>query len=39
MIVEAARGGQGGLEVMPPLILYREGNVYTEELEEIYRML
>ena len=39
LLLEAAHGGQEGLEVAPPLILYRHGNVYTEELEEIYRMI
>lgn len=39
LLLEAVYGGQEGLEVVAPLILYRHGNVYTEELEEIYRMI
>jgi tRNA1Val (adenine37-N6)-methyltransferase len=38
-LVESTRGGREGLRVLPPLILYKEGNAYTEELEEIYRMI
>jgi tRNA1Val (adenine37-N6)-methyltransferase len=39
MLVEAVRGGRKGLTVLPPLILYVRDTVYTEELEEIYRMI
>ncbi len=39
LLLEAVRGGREGLEVLPPLILYHRGNVYTEELQEIYRMI
>ncbi len=38
-LVESVRGGREGLRVLPPLILYKEGNVYTDELEAIYRMI
>lgn len=39
-LLEAVRGGRGGgLLVEPPLILYREGKEYTEELQEVYKML
>jgi tRNA1Val (adenine37-N6)-methyltransferase len=39
LLLEAARGAQEGLEILPPLILYKHGNVYTEELEMIYSMV
>lgn len=39
LLLEAVRGGRQGLEVLPPLIMYKHGSVYTEELEEIYRMI
>jgi tRNA1Val (adenine37-N6)-methyltransferase len=39
VLIEAVRGGRQGLEVLPPLIMYRRGSVYTEELEEIYHMI
>ncbi len=38
-LLAAVRGGGEGLRVMPPLVLYRRGNVYTEELEEIYNTI
>jgi tRNA1Val (adenine37-N6)-methyltransferase len=38
-LVEAVRGGRGGLRVLAPLILYRQGRDYSEELEQIYRMI
>ncbi len=38
-LLESVRGGREGLEVLPPLILYRNGNAYTEELEGIYAMI
>jgi len=37
-LLESVLGGREGLEILPPLILYREGNAYTEELERIYAM-
>jgi tRNA1Val (adenine37-N6)-methyltransferase len=39
VLVEGVRGGREGLTVRPPLVLYIRDNVYTEELEEIYRMI
>jgi tRNA1Val (adenine37-N6)-methyltransferase len=39
LLIEAARGGGERLRVLPPLIMYKHGNVYTEELEDIYRMI
>jgi tRNA1Val (adenine37-N6)-methyltransferase len=39
LLLETVLGGQEGLEILPPLVLYRHRNVYTEELEEIYRMI
>ena len=38
-LLESVRGGKEGLEVLSPLVLYRDGNVYTEELEAIYAMI
>lgn len=38
-LVEAVRGGKGGLRVLAPLILYTHGRQCTEELEEVYRMI
>jgi len=37
-LLAAVRGGRESLKVLPPLVLYTRGNVYTEELEEIYGM-
>ena len=36
LLLEAVRNGREGLDVMPPLVLYKEGNEYTEELDRIY---
>lgn len=38
-LVEAVKGGGGGLRVLPPLVLYTHGRNYTPELEQIYRMI
>ncbi len=38
-LLESVLGGKEGLEVLSPLILYRNGNAYTEELEGIYAMI
>jgi tRNA1Val (adenine37-N6)-methyltransferase len=38
-LIEAAKGAKEGLHVHPPLILYVQGRQYTEELQEIYRMI
>lgn len=38
-LLEAVRGGKGGIRVEPPLILYRQGRDYTQELQKIYEMI
>jgi tRNA1Val (adenine37-N6)-methyltransferase len=38
-LLESVRGGRQGLDVLPPLILYKHGNVYTPELQAIYEMM
>ena len=35
-LLEAANGGKSGMKVEKPLIIYREKNVYTDEIYEIY---
>ncbi len=37
VMLEAVRGGGSWLTVEPPLIMYREKGVYTEEMERMYR--
>ncbi len=36
VLVEAKKGGGVGLEVLPPLVIYKEDGDYTKELEDIY---
>lgn len=36
VLVEAVRGGKPYMRVEPPLIIYREPGVYTEEIHRIY---
>ena len=38
VLIEAVRGGNARVTVAPPLIVYREPGVYTEEVRRIYRM-
>ena len=35
MLVEAAKNGQPGLKILPPLVVYDENNEYTSEVREI----
>jgi tRNA1Val (adenine37-N6)-methyltransferase len=35
VLVEGVKGGRSGIEVLPPLIVYREGKQYTAEVEAI----
>ena len=37
VMVEAVRGGRSRIKVEPPLIVYREKGVYTDEVRGIYR--
>ena len=37
LLLEAVKGGRPQLHVEPPLIVYEEGGVYTEELLSLYR--
>ena len=39
LLLEAVRNGKEGLDVLPPLVLYKKGNEYTEELDRIYGMI
>ena len=36
-LLEAVRGGAGGMKVSPPLVIYRKPGEYTEELVRLYR--
>lgn len=36
VLIEALKGGKGGITVEPPLIVYKEQSVYTDEIYEIY---
>ena len=38
VLLDCVRGGKPRLKVMPPLIVYREEGVYTDEIYEIYGM-
>lgn len=37
VLIEALKGGNSRVRVEPPLIVYKEPNVYTDEIYEIYR--
>ena len=36
VLIEALKGGNSGVKIEPPLIVYKEPNVYTEEIHQIY---
>ena len=36
VLIEAVRGGGAGLKLEPPVIVYKEPGVYTDEIYEIY---
>lgn len=36
VLIDSVRGGQPGMKAEPPLIVFSEPNVYTEEVKEIY---
>jgi len=36
ILVEALRGGNPGMDVLPPLYIYDESGCYTREIDEIY---
>lgn len=36
VLIESVRGGRSMLKMEPPLIVYREQNVYTDEIYDIY---
>lgn len=36
LLVEGVKGGGSGLEVLPPLIIYEEGQRFTAEMQELY---
>ncbi|MCI5569396.1 MAG: tRNA1(Val) (adenine(37)-N6)-methyltransferase [Candidatus Alectryocaccobium sp.] len=37
VMIEAAKGGNSGIKIEKPLIIYDKGGEYTEELKEIYK--
>ena len=37
VMIEAAKGGNSGIKIEKPLIIYEKGGEYTEELKEIYK--
>jgi tRNA1(Val) A37 N6-methylase TrmN6 len=36
VLIEGTRGGNQGMTVEPPLIVYEAVNVYTKEVRELY---
>lgn len=36
VLIEAVKGGKSMIKIGPPLIVYKEPKVYTEEIHEIY---
>ncbi len=36
VLVEGVKGGRGGVEVFSPLFVYKQGNLYTPEVEAIF---
>ena len=37
VLIEASKGGNSGIKIEKPLIIYEKGGEYTEELKEIYK--
>lgn len=37
VMIEASKGGNSGIKIEKPLIIYEKGGEYTEELKEIYK--
>lgn len=35
-IVEGVKGGRPGIKIVPPLVIYRDKNVYSDEVEEMF---
>lgn len=38
VLIEAVHGGNARITVEPPLIVYDQPGIYTEELQKIYHM-
>ena len=36
VLIEAVKGGKSMIKIGPPLIVYKEPKVYTDEIHEIY---
>ncbi|MBU7127405.1 SAM-dependent methyltransferase, partial [Staphylococcus aureus] len=36
IVVEGRKGGNQGLEIMPPFYIYNEDGNYSEEMKEVY---
>jgi len=36
ILVEGAKGGRPGIKIAPPLIIYRDNNSYTDEVEKMF---
>ncbi len=36
MIVEGVKNGQPGMKISPPLFIYRDKNIYTDEVEKMF---
>ena len=36
VLIEGLRGGKSMMKVEPPLVVYKEQGVYTDEIHEIY---
>ena len=36
VLIEAVKGGKSMIKIAPPLIVYKEPGVYTDEIYEVY---
>lgn len=39
VLIEAVKRGRMVLKVEPPLLIYKENRIYSEEMEKIYKTL
>ena len=38
VLIEGTKGGRERITIEPPLIVYKDKNIYTDEIYEIYHM-
>ena len=36
VLTEGIKGGRGGMTINPPLIIYQDGNTYTDAVEKMF---